>query len=51
VRVEILPAESVRHADRRALATRLRQEIAGALARMQDEPASAVHHCDTPPGG
>jgi len=51
VRVEILPAESVQHADRRALATRLRREIAGALERMQDEPASAVHHRDTPPGG
>lgn len=34
VQVEVLPAEGVRHADRRALAAQLRQEIALALERM-----------------
>jgi 1-acyl-sn-glycerol-3-phosphate acyltransferase len=31
VRVEVLPAEGVRHADRRALAVHLRQQISAAL--------------------
>ena len=31
VRVDVLPAEGVRHADRRALASHLRQQISGAL--------------------
>jgi 1-acyl-sn-glycerol-3-phosphate acyltransferase len=43
VRVDVLPAESVRHADRRALAAHLRQEIAGALERMEDGPARKAH--------
>jgi len=34
VQVEVLPAEGVRHADRRALAAQLRQEISLALERM-----------------
>lgn len=41
VRVEVLPAEGVRHADRRALAAHLRQEIARALERMGSDPAAA----------
>jgi len=46
VRVDVLPAESVRHADRRALAAHLRQEIAAALERMEEKPAAAAHHGD-----
>jgi 1-acyl-sn-glycerol-3-phosphate acyltransferase len=42
VRVEILPAEGARHADRRALAAHLREEIADALERMDERPAAAV---------
>jgi 1-acyl-sn-glycerol-3-phosphate acyltransferase len=49
VRVEILPAEGVRHADRRALAAHLRQEIAAALERMDEEPATAAHHPQAQP--
>jgi 1-acyl-sn-glycerol-3-phosphate acyltransferase len=40
VRVEVLAAEGARHADRRALAAHLRQEIAGALERMGSDHAS-----------
>ena len=40
VRVDVLSAEGVRHADRRALAAHLRQEIAGALERMGSDHAS-----------
>jgi 1-acyl-sn-glycerol-3-phosphate acyltransferase len=42
VRVEILSAEGVRHADRRALAAHLREEIADALERMDERPAATV---------
>jgi hypothetical protein len=42
VRVEILSAEGVRHADRRALAAHLREEIADALERMDEGPAATV---------
>ncbi|MEI6029255.1 MAG: lysophospholipid acyltransferase family protein [Betaproteobacteria bacterium] len=40
VQLDVLPAEGVRHADRRALAAHLRQEIAGALERMGGDHAS-----------
>ncbi|MFY8084626.1 MAG: hypothetical protein ACOVN7_12980, partial [Rubrivivax sp.] len=49
VRVEILPAEGVRHADRRALAAHLREDIAGALERMDERPAAKAPHPEAQP--
>jgi 1-acyl-sn-glycerol-3-phosphate acyltransferase len=52
VRVEVLPAQAVRHADRRALAAHLREEISAALERMQTDhhgTGAASAHEPRPP--